>query len=201
VDYFRGGCVAHRVIVVPAILTPSRVAIVVVIAIIASVPLCAGVYLSSQMKGRLQVLCRELHAINHLYRDVLSSLLGSREPEQVPPVMMDDLLRLERRALHDVCGKIAQIFTVLIARPCVVTVKLIVVDDEATAARSCFTWARSEAQFQRDQLPNKRYVIGTGVNSAFDAVLGIKQEGVSFFHGADLLKMEREGHYTNQREG
>jgi hypothetical protein len=135
---------------------------------------------------------RFLHEINHNYRNVLAQALdgGRSYTEQ-------ELIQIEQTTVSAVCQKIASIYTGLISRPCVATVKLL---DEENGRLVCRIYARSDLNSRRDQDPSLEFSVKTGANTAFDDALKQAAGGISHFFSADLPKLKKAGHYRNQRD-
>ena len=141
----------------------------------------------------LRRIAYHIHRINHEYRNVLCEKFSGDNPA----MKQEELISVEKDTLQSVCSRIEKIFTLLIGRDCMVTVKLIY-EDETSGRKYCKTYVRSEPNCVRDESHPFEYEIGTGANTAFDTALKIPQAGKpSHFYSADLTK---EKDYNNQRQ-
>lgn len=137
-----------------------------------------GVDLVNRDNRRLKNCAKEIHAINHIYRDALSDLLSSVSPVEGSARGEDHGLLFERSILNRVCQRVANLFGNLTGRRCVVTVKLAVVEKDESF---CFTWARSQADIYREDEPWRKYSLLTGTNTGFDEALKMRPNGASHF--------------------
>jgi len=132
-----------------------------------------------------------IHRINHIYRDILSkNFSGSVAPKN------EELAKDEKDTMKSICQKIMKIYTGLIRKECVVTIKFITEND---AGRSyCQTYVRSEDNCPRDDETPAIFEVGTGHNTAFDrALLPRSSKKCSHFYSPDLT-MEKD--YFNERQ-
>lgn len=133
-----------------------------------------------------------LHGINHIYRDVLHACFSG----PAPVTNREELIRHERETIRGVCQRIENIFSRLIGRDCLVTVKLITKDEKGN--RYCTTYERSQDKCERDKDGLCAYEVGTGRNSAFDEALRMRHNGErSRFYSGDIANDRA---YCNQRQ-
>jgi len=142
----------------------------------------------------LRDMAKHIHRINHNYRDILKSTF-SEQPTESNKL---DIVGIEENTIKSVCQRIEKIFSRLIRKDCLVTVKLIT--KEADESRYCTTYARSEMQCERDDNGPFKFKIGAGDNLAFDTALCSNPEGISRFFSSDLMKDLKRRKYTNQRQ-
>ncbi len=141
----------------------------------------------------LRGISEEFFEINQIYRDKVQELFWCDSPETDAV----KLLEHERYALAAVCQRIENIFERVISRKCIVTIKLVTVEDH-----DCFahTYVRSQDLSLRDVPGRIKYLVGTGENTGFDVALGKRPDGrPPHFFSADLKKDELKGKYFNQR--
>lgn len=143
-------------------------------------------------------LMETLHKINHSYRDTLCEIFHEKLSKDFSS---DDEYRTyikdkERNIIETVCQKIAAFYTAVTHRPCVVTVKLIVREEDGKSY--CSTYVRSERDSIRDKPNILKYELLTGRNTAFDTALVYRQENISRFYSANLEKDNKE--YRNERD-
>lgn len=142
----------------------------------------------------LQRVFEEYQEINRIYRDGLQLVL-----KPSASCSSIDLIEQEEASLRAVCQRIQAIFDRLIGRRCTVTIKLVT---ESEGSLFAHTYVRSQDLSPRD-IPNRRkYIVGVGKNTAFDASLEPRTfELPSHFFGADLRLLQKRGLYLNEREG
>lgn len=178
--------------------TPPRtfVAFCVFVIWLAGIGVATAFYLIAKSNHRLKRCGTELHEINHIYRDALYTLFAA--DNQKKPLEPERLLLTERAILTYVCEKIAAMYWNLIGRKCVVTVKLLV--EEEDGRRFCFTWARSSREIHRQETDqaSEKFAVGTGENTGFDRAFEPGQSGPAYFYGANLPADKT---YKNQRTG
>lgn len=139
----------------------------------------------------LHQTAKKIHEINHLYRDKLFDSLSANGT----PRAEDDLLAIEADTLKSVCQRIERIFSSLIGKECLVTVKLITVED--TGKRYANTYVRSVDNCERDAEGKPAFEVGTNANPGFDHALRIRNDGnPSHYYSPDLTK---EKDYYNER--
>jgi hypothetical protein len=158
-------------------------------ALLPAIALSLGFYLSLRDGYQIREMARALHDINHLYRDALSGWLSVVNLSDSD--IKDDALAIEQKILESVCSKIAGLFSVLISRSCVVTVKLMLnADKELTADKErlrCFTWARSERSNERDLEAGQTFEVSEANTAFYEALVPKSSRQLLFFHSADLL--------------
>ncbi len=139
--------------------------------------------------------------INSIYRDRLfSAFYGDNYISDI-----EERIGIEKATLISVCQRIADIYTELIGKKCVVTVKLLTQEPsedkkDGSLVTYVTTYARSEADSKRDKEKPKRFLVHEGENTAFDQALMPNKPGkIAHFYSADLLKDKRFRDYSNQR--
>ena len=143
------------------------------------------------MNFGLKAIAGHIHRINHIYRDVLYECFAGVDPV----TNEDDLLQQEMKTIRSVCQRIQNMFSQLLFRECLVTVKLITKDDDGKSY--CTTYERSQEKCERDNSCVQAYDVGTQINTAFDKALEMRHDNAcSRFYGADLLS---DASYNNQR--
>lgn len=132
------------------------------------------------------------HDINEIYRDKLREVFSLDSPETDP----ESLLAQEELSLKAVCQRIDNIFSRVLNRNCMVTLKLATTEDSKCFVR---TYIRSQELSPRDQPRRMKYAVGSGENTAFDESLARRSDGLpSHFYSSDL-KTLKDG-YSNQRQ-
>jgi hypothetical protein len=158
---------------------------------------CIAAVYSIRVRERLQAhqrSARLLHDINHTYRNALSAAFGCQGDDPIDPTSITN----EREVVETVCNRVAEIYRELSFRPCVVTVKILTVDNGEFV---CNTYARSEPRSRRDDNGGVGpYRVGTGENTAFDVAIQPGPGSVSHFYGGDLPLMKKKGKYRNRRD-
>jgi len=97
-------------------------------------------------------------------------------------------MQMEQETVQTVCQRIGDIYTALIARRCIITVKVV---EQEGKNWFCRTYARSELVSRRDQANLVRFALGTGENTAFDVAMQPHPGGgVSHFFAADLRPLK-----------
>lgn len=140
----------------------------------------------------LRGLSEVFYEINQIYRDKLRELFCSESPVTDP----ENLLAEEELALKGVCQRVENIFSRVLNRNCMVTVKLV-----TTENGKCFahTYVRSQELCLRDNPERVKYVVGSGENTGFDEALAKRSDGLPpHFFSADLKP--HSGGYSNQRQ-
>jgi len=139
----------------------------------------------------LRSLTEVFYEINQIYRDKLRELFASDNPVSDP----DDLLAKEEQVLRSVCQRIENIFSRVISRNCMVTIKLVTKENGKCFAHS---YVRSQELCVRDKPERVKFSVGTGENTAFDKALEIRSDGLpSHFHSPNLdVEMDK---YSNKR--
>ena len=113
-----------------------------------------------------------------------------------PHTNLNDLLEKEKQVLHAICQRIENIYSRVIHRDCLVTIKLVV--KEADGKHFAHTYVRSLDKCIRDEPTRIKYEIGSGQNTAFDTAIQKRPNGIpSHFFSANLAK---EKDYCNQRQ-
>lgn len=156
--------------------------------------LLAGIFYSLRIRLENAVLRKSAYTfneINHIYRDSLKNMFGGQSLVEKPA----DLLAEEERVLRSVCQRIENIFSQLIGKECLVTIKLLLKESNGR----CFahTYVRSLEACIRDNPGRKKYEVGTRANIAFDFALQKQTDGPSHYFSPDLTK---EKNYTNERQ-
>jgi len=171
--------------------TPSATPILLFLVVTIVYVLVSGAALRVLGDNRkLKEIANNFREINLIYRDRLFSAFYGPSP-------VDDrkkLIDIEKSTVTSICQRVAQIFTKLIGRNCVVTLKLLTKDGDKTYVT---TYARSENDSERDKANPKRFEVNTGQNTAFDEALMPNTTGhISHFYSGDIRKHK---YYTNQR--
>lgn len=158
------------------------------------------IYYSLQIRlenAALKDIASTFNEINRLYRESLRDAFGEGSA-----VTREDLLGEEEKVLRSVCQRIENIFVRVTYKNCMVTVKLLVGTEAGNPGNPHMryvaeTYVRSEEGCVRDTPKKEKYEVNTGKNTAFDAALGVKPDGVPrHFFSPDLTK---EKDYSNQR--
>lgn len=132
--------------------------------------------------------------INQIYKNKLRENFGGECPVTNP----EDLLAEEKLVLSGVCQRIENIYSRVINRNCMVTVKLVTQENDRLYAH---TYVRSQDLCDRDNPSRIKYAVQTGENTAFDEALKKRPDHrPPHFFSADLVKDEKEGRYSNQRQ-
>ncbi|WP_159096995.1 hypothetical protein [Pseudovibrio sp. Alg231-02] len=130
--------------------------------------------------------------INSIYREKLKKAFGGDTR-----MSDEELMQLESDCLFSICQRIALIYSKVISKDCVVTIKLLVENDGVKLAK---TYVRSVTDCERDQGKSIDYVIQTGANTAFDQACMPKPDGSSpYFCSGNLTKIKK-SEYANQRQ-
>jgi hypothetical protein len=136
-------------------------------------------------------LTYNLHRINHIYRDILSKNFSSGA-EQIKKKLVKD----EMDTMKSICQNIMTIYSGLIKKKCVVTIKFI--NKDGNGRSYCETYVRSEDNCPRDNETPRIFEVGTGHNTAFDRALQPRSsKKCSYFYSPDLT-IERA--YSNERQ-
>ncbi len=140
----------------------------------------------------LRKIAATFNEINHLYRDSLKSMFGGNNPV----CNTEDLLSEEEQVLRSVCQRIENIFIQVTGRECMVTLKLVIKNDNGKYY--AHTYVRSLENCVRDKPERKKYEVGTGANTAFDHSIQKRPDGSpSHYYSPDLTKEEN---YSNERQ-
>ncbi len=132
------------------------------------------------------------YEINHLYKNTLLEMFGEQENTKDS----DTLIKYEKDILSSVCQRISDIFSSLINRKCMATIKLVTIEDEAVYAR---TYVRSHSHSERDFKNKTKFSVGNGKNTSFDEALRSRNDGLpQHFYSPDLTI---KGSYHNERVG
>ena len=119
-----------------------------------------------------------LHSINHLFRDVLTSLFFKNST----PVTEDQLIDVEQQVLDKACSAMGELFRVLIGRRCQVTLYLI-------RDNSCFIWACNEQNVDRQRWVEQSFLISKDSNTRFQRILElIENKKKPIYFSRDILK-------------
>lgn len=139
----------------------------------------------------LQEIAESFREINSIYRDRLfGQFYGGRSITQ-----REKLVDIEKSTITSVCQRISQIYSKLIGKSCVVSVKLLTKENDGTLKAK--SYARSENDSERDKAEPKTFEVNTGQNTAFDLALMKDTTGnIIYFYSGDL---EKHKHYLNQR--
>jgi hypothetical protein len=133
-----------------------------------------------------------VHRINHLYRDALSELFSESSPIDDEEIINNALINV----LQSVTVELALLYTTLIHRRCVVSVKYIFAGDAGQDLK-CFTLVRSSEQLARDADTWDVYDLRS--NTAFSTASEFTPGKISHFYSGDLLKDARRNRYNNER--
>jgi len=129
--------------------------------------------------------------VNKMYRNELKKVFSGEAIVTNP----DDLIKIEEEVLRAVCQRIRNTFNGLIGKNCMVTIKLITMEEEHKYAQ---TYVRSLEKCKRDGDEIVEYDIGTGENTSFDQALEIRKDKPSHFFSPNLTKEKNK--YYNQRQ-
>lgn len=141
----------------------------------------------------LRGISEEFFEINQIYREKLRELFNSDDPVTNAVELLDE----EELALKAICQRIGNIYSRITNRKCMVTVKLVTIENEQCYAH---TYVRNQELCPRDSLERIRYSVGTGDNTGFDVALAKRPNGLPpHFYSPDLQRMERQNEYFNQR--
>lgn len=142
----------------------------------------------------LRSISELFYEINEIYRDKLRELFNSDSPVTDPIELIEE----ESRALKAVCQRIESIYSRVINRSCMVTLKLVTTEGDKCYAH---TYIRSQELCRRDSVSRVRYSIGSGENTGFDLALATRPDGLpSHFYSPDLRVLERNHAYFNERQ-
>jgi len=141
--------------------------------------------------AKLKSIASTFTDINYLYKASLKSVLKCEKE-----YTKEDLMFEEKSVLGAVCQRIEDIFTTVINRKCMVTVKLLIEEDEKKYA---YTYTRSKDKCQRDQQGLiKKYLIGPSHNTGFSEAITKKSASeIRYYFSPDLTK---EKNYFNERQ-
>jgi len=135
-----------------------------------------------------------LYEINKIYQYNLHEEFFGSDPVTNPKT----LLAREELVLKGICQRISGIFSRIINRNCMVTLKIVTKDDEDDKFYA-HTYVRSQELCQRDSHGRIKFVVGTGENTGFDQAIAKRPDGLpSHFFSPDLRT--HEGGYSNQRQ-
>lgn len=131
--------------------------------------------------------------INQIYRTKLSELFNSSTA--TPLTRENIILASEEQTLKAVCQRIETIFRTLINRNCMVTIKLVTMEEGRYCAK---TYVRSQDLSERDDNNTETYHVGSGKNTGFDIALSKRDDGLPpHFFSPDLSNCEQ---YLNERD-
>ena len=169
------------------------------------VPVGLSVLLVSWMSWRVRALVEEnvglrevaraLYKINWTYRQGLSDAFHG----SAPVVSSEERQLREKQVLERVCGRVAELFTILADRECTVTVKLLVPRREGEGRWLARTYARSGDGWHRDSDPEAPtdFNVEPADNLGFTKALQRRSDDTPrHFFSSDLTV---ENGYTNQR--
>lgn len=156
--------------------------------------LIAGYVFSLKVRGEniaLRNLSETFCEINKLYRDNLRESFAKENPSFDPA----DLAAKERTVLQAVCQRIENIYSRVMRRNCMVTIKLMTKTNGKMFAE---TYVRSQQLCGREDQCRLKYSVGTGENTAFDEAAKHRADGrPQHFYSGNLLK---EVGYSNERQ-
>lgn len=130
--------------------------------------------------------------INNIYRDTLRELFHGDTPITNPT----DLLNKEEETLKSVCQRIEKIFSRVINRDCLVTIKLLTKEDNGRIFAN--TYVRSTSNCERDKEDSNKYLVDVKKNTGFYSAMQKRSDGrpPHFYSG----NLEREKDYCNERQ-
>ncbi len=141
---------------------------------------------------KLKEISEHFREINAIYRNRLFGLFYGK----CPSMERKDLINIEKFTLNSVCQRISKIYSMLIAKNCTVSVKLLM-QQEDTGRLYVTTYTRSENACKHDDESPSKFEVNTGQNTAFDDALRRNTTGdITHFFSGDLRKHK---HYRNQR--
>lgn len=140
---------------------------------------------------KLQEIAESFREINSIYKDRLFELFFGDDPI----IEREELQAIEKSTITSICQRISQIYSKLISKDCVVSVKLLTkVENNIWYVTS---YARSINDCERDKTNPKTFEVNTGQNTAFDmALMNNTTGGPTCFYSGDLKKHKN---YHNQR--
>lgn len=139
-----------------------------------------GTYVSYQSNRALKCCVRELHQINHFYRDTLARRFF--DPKNKEHLNDTQILMVERQTLDEVCGRISTIFRELTVRNCFVAVYLIRKGENNAIYCSMYAASANEA----DRPHAVSYIVDREKNTRFWEASSLRPCGMHYFHSADL---------------
>lgn len=129
--------------------------------------------------------------INNIYKYTLQKMFGGSSANADPINLMTE----EERALRSVCQRIENVFSRVINRDCLVTIKLVTSSNNTNYAD---TYIRSLDNCERDRPNMEKYKIDAESNSAFFKAIQQRSDGKPpHFYSGDL---EKEKDYCNERQ-
>ena len=178
---------------------PSTISIVLGVSLLfftACVLVAIPTLIAANEKRKFKDAFKYICEINSIYRDSLFRAFYGDDSSKIEG--RDKLIDIETRTLASVCQRISKIFSRLTARDCMVTFKVLTKENGILYATTC---SRSEDYSERDGTEPKKFKANAGCNTAFDRALLPNTTGhISYFHSADLLKLQRRGEYYNERQ-
>jgi len=139
---------------------------------------------------RLKDIADRFREINSIYRDNLFNCFYG----DLYITDSTKLMSIEKETITAVCQRISHIFSTIIGKDCVVTVKLLT---NTGSKWSVNTYTRSENHSEREKTNPKEFEVNTGQNTALDQAIQPDTTGrLQHFYSADLRKHKN---YTNQR--
>ena len=139
----------------------------------------------------LRKMATIFYDINRLYRQELQRSFVSDDPIG----NAGQLLEREHATLHAVTERIAEIFTLAIRKPCIVSVKLVQVRDGLLYARA---YTRSQSRCQRDEPSREFFEVSTGKNTGLDEALKHRTDSLPSHFACKDLKALKDA-YKGQR--
>lgn len=161
------------------------------ILVISIIFLSIGMFYSLKVREEnfvLQQIASIFNEINYIYRDSLKNMFWGDSPIENP----SDLLVEEEKVLRGICQRIEKIYSQLIKKDCLVTIKLVI---EESGKSFAHTYVRSLENCTRDN-PRIKYAVNTGENTAFDTAMKQLPNEPDHFYSPDLTKEEN---YSNAR--
>lgn len=141
---------------------------------------------------KLQDIANSFREINSIYRDRLFSSFFGTQPRPTREALIDS----EKATLQSVCQRISMIYSTLIGKECIASIKLLTKENNSPAYAT--TYARSQNDCERDRAKPTTFEVGTGQNTAFDQALMPDTTGsIPHFFSGDLKKHKS---YHNQRQ-
>jgi len=139
----------------------------------------------------LKCIAEEFYEINQIYRKKIHELHLENSDE----IEIGGLVAEEMMTLRGVCQRISHIYERVVGRKCIVTIKLITIENDECFAH---TYVRSEELCVRDFGGRVKYKVDKSENSGFYEALMPRSDGKPphFFSG-DLTT---DGQYKNQRK-
>lgn len=139
----------------------------------------------------LQDIAWNFKAINTIYRDALTECFAGNSPMSDKSLLMP----IEKQTIIAICQRIAQIYSKIISKDCMVTVKVLTREENRLYAT---TYGRSLSNCDRDTTEPTKFAVNEGMNTAFDkGLMKDSSGGIPHFYSADLTKHKN---YRNERQ-